>query len=522
MSRALPYRRPATRGTLAASLLVVTLGLGACHSMAPSYQRPAAPVPAALPWPVTASAPAAAAASGASAPAGSPEATAPGQVGWSWRAFVRQPRQAKLVELALANNRDLRSAVLAVERARALLDVSSADRLPTLGAGLGASRAPSPVNGKQTSTYTAGLQVSAWEVDVFGRIASQNDAAQAQWMATEAARGSAELSLAAALLAVDLNLAADARQLAIAERSLASRRDTLRLTQLRERVGAASVLELQAAHSLVAQAEVAQVQAARQRQLDLNALHLLAGAVVPAELLPPAPEPLPMAVPPGPAGPGAMPAATAAATVAAAAAAADDVAWTQAFAEVPAGLGSDVLLQRPDVLQAEHLLVAATANIGAARAAFWPRITLTGSAGLASGQLGNLLQAGSFGWSIAGQALATVFDSGRNSANLKVGEVNRELAVAAYEKALQSAFRETADALAGLQSWREQVAAQLRLRDASADTVRLTELRHSRGAASELERLDAQRSLLAAEQALVATRLAEAQNRVALFKALGR
>jgi outer membrane protein TolC len=509
---------------LAAAVLVT-----ACTNLAPTYQRPAAPVPAALPWPVAASAagiPAAlpqaltgsgVASAGAAASAPSP---IPPEGAWNWRSLVRQPRQVSLIELAQANNRDLRVAMLNVERSRALLGLSEADRLPSVGLGVGASRSPSQSSGKLGNTYTAGLQVNAWEADFFGRIANLNETARAQLLSSTAGQRSAELSLAAALLATDLNLAADGQLLAITERSLASRRESLRLIQLREKVGAASVLELQAAHSLVAQAEVAQMQAARQRQLDLNALNLLAGAVVPAELLPPVPA-LPPDVMAATTSPSARSVVVAVILPAADAADAADP-YGLGFAAVPAGLGSDVLLDRPDVVQAEQLLIGATANIGAARAAFWPRITLTSSAGLVSSQLGNLLQAGSFAWTLAGQALATVFDNGRNDANLRVSEVNRDIAIAAYEKALQSAFRETADALAGLQNWREQVAAQQRLRDASADTVRLTELRHSRGAASELERLDAQRSLLAADQALIATRLAEAQNRVALFKALGR
>jgi outer membrane protein TolC len=432
---------------------------------------------------------------------------------------VRDPRQLELIDLALANNRDLRVAMLNVERARALLGVSEADRLPTVGAGLTASRAPSTSTGKQVNTYTAGLQVSAWEVDFFGRIASLNDAARAQVLASSAGQRSAELSLAAALLSADLSLTADQHLIVIATRSLASRRDTLDLTQLREKVGAGSALELQAAASLVAQAEVALLQAGRQRQLDLNALNLLVGAMVPARLLPPEPPLAQMAAGSGAealkrqgtAPAGAWPVSSMSETP-----------FGAGFADVPGGLGSDVLLERPDVVQAEQLLIGATASIGAARAAFWPRISLTSSAGLVSSQLSNLLQAGSFAWTLAGQALVTVFDAGRNSANLKVSEVGRDIAIAAYEKALQSAFRETADALAGLQSWHEQVAAQARLRDANLDTARLTELRHSRGAASELERLDAERNLLAAEQVLVATRLAEQQNRIALFKALGR
>jgi outer membrane protein TolC len=445
---------------------------------------------------------------------------------------VRDPRQAELIDLALANNRDLRVAMLNVERARALLGVSEADRLPTVGAGLNASRAPSIVNGKQTNTYTAGLQVNAWEVDFFGRIASLNDAARAQVLATTAGQRSAELSLAAALLSADLSVTADQHLIAIATRSLASRRHTLDLTTLREKVGAASALELQAAASLVAQAEVALLQAGRQRQLDLNALSLLVGAVVPARLLPPEPAMAPMAQAPtasgaqasrvaGSSSPDASPGSTSQASTSPASAL-SDTPFGAGFADVPAGLGSDVLLDRPDVVQAEQLLIGATANIGAARAAFWPRISLTSSAGLVSGQLSNLLQAGSFAWTLAGQALVTVFDAGRNSASLKVSEVSRDIAIASYEKALQSAFRETADALVGLQSWHEQVAAQARLRDASLDTSRLTELRYSRGAASDLERLDAERNLLAAEQSLIATRLAEQQNRIALFKALGR
>jgi outer membrane protein TolC len=246
-------------------------------------------------------------------------------------------------------------------------------------------------------------------------------------------------------------------------------------------------------------------------------LTLLLGAAVPTELLPPAPVLAARPATPTSGGDrkvaidnqGSVPTTF-------------EAALPSDFAAVPAGLPSEVLLDRPDVQQAEQLLVAANANIGAARAAFWPRISLTGSAGLVSTQLGNLLEAGSLAWTVAGQALQTVFDNGRNNANLRVAEVNRDLAIAGYEKALQSAFREAADALAGLASLREQLTAQQRLREASARAAQLTELRARRGAASSFELLDAQRSLLAADQALVATRLAEAQNRVALFKAIGR
>ena len=232
-----------------------------------------------------------------------------------------------------------------------MLGLSEADRLPSVGLGVGASRSPSQSSGKLGNTYTAGLQVNAWEADFFGRIANLNETARAQLLSSTAGQRSAELSLAAALLATDLNLAADGQLLAITERSLASRRESLRLIQLREKVGAASVLELQAAHSLVAQAEVAQMQAARQRQLDLNALNLLAGAVVPAELLPPVPA-LPPDVMAATTSPSARSVVVAVILPAADAADAADP-YGLGFAAVPAGLGSDVLLDRPDVVQAE-------------------------------------------------------------------------------------------------------------------------------------------------------------------------
>jgi outer membrane protein TolC len=188
---------------------------------------------------------------------------------------------------------------------------------------------------------------------------------------------------------------------------------------------------------------------------------------------------------------------------------------------VPAGLDSAVLLRRPDVLQAEQALIAANANIGAARAAYFPRISLTGSAGLVSGDLGNLLSGGTFAWSIASQAVAAIFDHGRNRANVEVSKLNRDIAVAQYEKAVQSAFRDSADALAGLATWRSQLDAQQQQLAAVREIARLTDLRYRNGAASELERLDAERSLFAAEQAVIQVQLAEQLNRVALWKALG-
>ncbi|MEX8494969.1 efflux transporter outer membrane subunit [Sphaerotilus sp.] len=456
-------------------LIVAALMLAGCTNLAPRHERPAAPIPAQLPLPaeVAASAPA-----GAAVPLG-------------WKAFVQSPLLAQLVQRALEQNRDLRVAVLNVQRAEAQLGVARADRLPTVGAGLTAATAPSTTTGRQTQTFTAGVQVTAWELDLFGRIANLGEAAQAQVLVTEAGRRSAELALVGAVVSGWLALGADADLLSVADRTLASREATLKLSKLRFDAGAASSLELQTAQSLVAQARNAQVQLRRQRELDLNALALLVGGPVPAELVP------------------------------GASTAADSVVDAGVLAPVPVGLASEVLLQRPDVIQAEQSLVAANANIGVARAAFFPRLALTGSAGQVGSRLSDLFQAGNFAWTLSAQALVSIFDSGRNQANLNVAKVSRDIAVAQYEKAVQSAFRETADALAGLSSWREQLDAQRQQLDAAREIARLTELRYTNGAASELDRLDAQRSLLAAEQALVQTRLAEQVNRVGLFKALG-
>lgn len=455
-------------------LIVAALVLAGCTNLAPRHERPASPIPAQLPLPAEAAASAAAA------------------VPLGWKAFVQSPQLAQLVQRALDQNRDLRVAVLNVQRAEAQLGVARADRLPTVSAGLTAAATPNASSGRQTQSFTAGVQVTAWELDLFGRIANLGEAAQAQVLATEAGRRSAELALVGAVVSGWLTLGADAELLSVADRTLASRESTLKLSKLRFDAGAASALELQTAQSLVAQARNTQVQLRRQHALDLNALALLVGGPVPADLLP-------------------------------GAAAAGTVAGTpgEVLAPVPVGLASDVLLQRPDVIQAEQALVAASANIGVARAAFFPRLALTGSAGQAGSRLSDLFQAGNFAWSLSASALATVFDSGRNQANLNVARVSRDIAVAQYEKAVQSAFRETADALAGLSSWREQLAAQGQQLDAAREIARLTELRYTNGAASELDRLDAQRSLLAAEQTLVQTRLAEQVNRVGLFKALG-
>jgi NodT family efflux transporter outer membrane factor (OMF) lipoprotein len=413
-----------------------------------------------------------------------PSAAAADAPALAWRDWLRQPRLVEWVNQALQHNRDLRVAVLNVQRAQAQLTVADASRWPTLGAGLGYTRAPNS-KGQEANTFTGGLQVNAWELDLFGRLASLTEAAQAQWLSSEAGRRAAELALVASVVQAGLALQADEELLTLARQTLDSRAQSLKLTELRESVGASSQLELQAQRSLLAQAQANWAQLSRQQAQDRNALALLVGQPV---------------------------------LKASAGAALSSETWMN---EVPVGLPSQVLLRRPDVIAAEQTLRGAQANIGAARAAFWPSVTLTGQAGQASPQLSGLFQGGNFVYTLVANAVLTVFDSGRRQANVDAAVASQQIAQAQYERAIQAAFRETADALAGVATWRDQLAA-LRVQLAAArETARLTDLKASQGAASVLEQLEAQRALWQAEQAVVQTRLAELNNRVALFKALG-
>ena len=407
---------------------------------------------------------------------------------FGWRDVVRQPRLVQLVELALQGNRDLRLTVLNVQRAQAQLTVADANRLPTVGAGLSASRAPNS-KGEQASNFALGLQVSSWELDLFGRLAKLSESARAQLLASQAGQRAAELTLAATVVQTALVLQADDELLVLARQSLTSREQSLKLAQLRESVGAASLLDLQVQQGLAAQARATLAQLMRQQAQNTSTLALLLGQPVPAALRSSAGSP-PLE---------------------------SDV-W---LAEVPAGLSSTVLLRRPDVIAAEQTMRAADANIAAARAAFWPAITLTGQAGTASVQLADLFQGGTFVYTLAANALLTVFDAGRRQASVDAAVASRQIAQAQYERAIQSAFRDTADGLAGLATWRDQRLAVAAQREAARGTSKLVELRARQGAASALEQLEAERTLWTTEQAVVQVRLAELLNRVALFKALG-
>lgn len=457
------------------TLLTAAMVLAGC-SMAPKYERPASPL--AGDWPALGLA------TTSAAPAG-PAASA-----LEWQSFFSDPQLRKLIEVSLANNRDLRIAVLTIEQTRAQFQISRANQFPTIGAAATGLRQPSSNGNGITSAYTAGLAMTAYEIDFFGRVASLKDAALSLYLASEEGRKTTQISLIAAVANVYLSLLADQESLAITQQTLDSREASLQLSQLRFDNGVNSELDLRQSQSLVQAARVSLAQLQRQRALGENALSLLLGQSLTADLA--------VVLPAG-----------------------QGLADRLVMADVPAGLPSDLLALRPDIRQAEQQLLAANANIGAARAAFFPRISLTASAGSASSNLSGLFDSGSFGWTLAPQLFLPIFDAGRNQAGLEVSKATRDIAVAQYEKAIQTAFREVADALAGRATLGVQLQAQQAQSAAEAARFKLSDLRYQNGIANQLELLDAQRALFAAQQAVVQTRLLQLQNQVTLYKTLG-
>ncbi|MCW5658061.1 MAG: efflux transporter outer membrane subunit [Burkholderiaceae bacterium] len=447
---------------------LAALGLGACTSLAPQYERPPLPVSERFPR------------------AENADANAPSVSDLQWRDVFVDVRQRRLIELALQNNRDLRVAAFNVEQAQARAQIQRASLLPTVGAGISASRQPLP-GGATQEVYSAGLLMTSYEIDFFGRLRNLSDAAQSQVVAAEQGRRTAQMSLVAAVAASHLALLADEELLRLTQQTLDTRIESMRLIKLRYDNGTASELDYQLAQSVVANARATLLQLQRQRELDFNALVLLVGAPLPADL---------------PAG-------------------ADTLASMTPFPAMPVGLSADVLQRRPDIAAAEAQLIAANFNIGAARAAFFPSVTLTASAGSVSGELNGLFKSGTWGWGAAPQLLQILFDSGRNAANARLAEATRDAAVAMYDRAIQSAFREVADALAGRDTLGGQTRALQEQTAAEAARLRVADLRYRNGVASSLDLLDAQRSLFAVQQQAVLAQLAQAQNQVLLYKALG-
>ncbi|MEN6424711.1 MAG: efflux transporter outer membrane subunit [Phycisphaerales bacterium] len=457
-------------------ILCLMAGLAGC-TLAPKYDRPNAPV--AAEWP--------------SGPAyqGAQTATdAPQAPDLRWQEFFSDEKLQKLIETALENNRDLRLAALNVERARAMYGIQRAELLPTVDAIGSGSKQRVPANLSSTrkrqtvEQYSVELGVLSWELDFFGRIRSFKQSALQEYLATEQARRGTQILLVSAVANAYLVLAADREAQALAQSTLVAQQDAYALVKRLLDRDQASDLDLSRAQT---QVDAARGDVARFTQVvaqDENALNLLLGAAAPGDLLPAA---LGSVTPPK---------------------------------EISAGVSSEALLRRPDVLQAENLLRAAHADIGAARATCFPRISLTAAVGTASSDLSGLFESGSGTWRYAPQATMPIFDN-RTWLALKVTKVQREMALTQYEQAIQNAFREVADALAVHGTVDEQVAAQQSLVDAVARTHRLSNARYEKGIDSYLGVLDAQRSLYAAQQGLVWLRLAKLANQVRLYAVLG-
>lgn len=459
--------------------LGVLFCLSGCSTMAPKYSRPAAPVPDT--WP------------------GSKETTVkdaqPPQKAVAdipWQDFFVDKQLGKLIELALKNNRDLRIAALNIERSQAMYQIQRADLLPKLDASAGANfqRVPETLSSTgramTTEQYNVGLGIASYELDLFGRVRSLKDQALEQYLSTEQARRSVQISLVSQVAATYLALAADGERLKLAKDTLANQHESYKLTKSRFEAGVSSSLDVNQAQTTV---DAARVDIARYTTLVTqgeNALNLVVGSQVPVELFPQAlSESL------------------------------------TSLKDLAPGLPSTVLLGRPDIQQAEGQLKGVNANIGAARAAFFPRITLVSSVGFGSDELSSLFKGGAFAWSFAPRISLPIFDGGANKANLKVAEVDRDIAVAQYEKAIQNAFREVADAMAQRATIDEQLAAQQSLTDAASESYRLSQARFDKGIDNYLTVLDSQRSLYGAQQNLISTRLSRLANLVTLYKVLG-
>ena len=454
-------------------LLLASLLLGGC-TMIPKYERPAQPVPDA--W-----------ADGAPAK-GEPAPTA---ADLRWQDFFTDARLRALIDLALANNRDLRVATLNIDRMRALYRIQRSDLYPTIGVQAVGNRYRTPEKmadsgvAKTASVYTVEVGLASWELDFFGRIRSLNERSLEQYLATEEARRAAQTALVAAVAGTYLNLAADGENLRLARVTLEAQQSSYELIRETRDAGLASDLDLRQAQSQVEAARVNVAAFTGAVAVDQHALQLVVGSPVGPELLPERFETV--TDPKG----------------------------------VAAGLPSDVLLRRPDILAAEHLLRGANANIGAARAAFFPRISLTATYGTQGPQLSDLFGPGTTTWSFVPQIVAPLFASGSLLANLKVSEVDREIAVAQYEKAIQGAFAEVSDALTLRTTLVAQREAQEALVVALDETWRLYDARYQAGIDSYLGVLVAQQALFNAQKGEVSVRLAEQANLVTLYKVLG-
>ncbi len=462
-----------SKSLLAAAVAAFTLS--GC-SLIPDYQRPEAPVAAQYPQ----------------GPAYSPN-QAPNQAAaeQGWRQFFHDPALQQLIQTALVNNRDLRVAALNIDAYAAQYRIQRADLFPAVSADASGSRQRTPARMSQTgqsgitSQYSATLGVSAYELDLFGRVRSLSDQALENYFATEEARRSTQISLVANVATAYLTWQADKELLKLTEDTLKAFDESYKLTLRSNEVGVASALDLSQSRTSVENARVQLARYTRQVAQDENNLALLLGTTIPDNL--PKAQPL----------------------------------SADLLTKVPAGLPSDLLQRRPDILQAEHQLLAANANIGAARAAFFPSISLTANAGTLSPDLSGLFKGGSGTWLFSPQINLPIFNAGSLRASLDYSKIQKEITVSQYEKAIQTAFQEVSDGLAARETYNQQLQAQADFVNANQDYYRLAERRYRIGVDSNLTFLDAQRSLFSAQQALITDRLSQLTSEVTLYKALG-
>ena len=454
--------------------------LSAC-SMAPIYQQPTVPLAPEF-------------------PANSAMSTASTIEQWDvsaakdlgWQQYFADARLQRLIELALNNNKDLRIAALNVETVRAQYAIARADRLPAIGAtgSGGKARVAEDLSTAGRSyiaeSYNVGLGVASFELDLFGRVKSLSDNALNQYFAQEQARDATQISLVATVAKAYFAERTAQANMDLSARVLQSREESKRLTDLKFKAGVISAVEVNEAVTQIETARADYAVAERAREQARNALALLIAQPLPADL----PEQAPL-----------------------------DAQF--ANRELPTGLPSDVLLQRPDIQQAEFALKAANANIGAARAAFFPRITLIGSVGSGSTELSGLFAGGNSTWSFAPQVSLPIFSWGKNKANLDVAELRKNTAIVQYEQAVQSAFRDVADAMVARRTLQQQYLAQQRSDHAMAERHRLVKMRFDHGVSSSLELLDAERSSYASQQALLRTQQTVLENRADVYKVLG-
>lgn len=457
--------------------LAAAAALTGC-SLIPTYERPAALVDAAYPQ-------------GDAYRGSAGDAQVAPAVELGWRDYFADPRLRRLIEVSLENNRDLRVAALNVEAYRAQYRIQRADLFPEVGATGQGTRQRVPADLSTTgqrvisSQYGVSLGTTAWEIDLFGRLRSLSDAALQQYFASEEARRSTQIALVASVANAYLTMRADEAQLQVTRDTLGTYERTYNLTRRSFEEGVASRLDLRQSQTQVENARASLARYTRLVAQDANALTLLLGTAMPADL----PEGLSL--------------------------------YQKLVADVPAGMPSDLLQNRPDILAAEHRLLSANADIGAARAAFFPRITLTASGGTASRQLSGLFDAGSGTWLFSPQITLPIFTAGSLRASLDYAKVQKDINVATYERTVQSAFREVSDGLAARGTYTDQLQAQQRLVEASQDYFRLAEGRYRTGVDSYLTLLDAQRQLFNAQQALIDARFNQLTSEVNLYKALG-